>query len=79
MHDNRPTIEEIVNELFRNAPELIPRKMLSEITGGVLSVKSLANLDSEGTGIHPRMRVGGKVVYPKAAAMDFYRNRCEFF
>ena len=73
------TIEDIVSELFRNAPEIIPRKMLAEITGGVLSVKYLANLDSEGKGIPQRMRIGGKVAYTKAAAMEFYKNRCELF
>ena len=75
MHD-QTTIEEIVNELFRKAPNLIPRKMLSDITGGSLSVKYLANLDSEGIGIKPRVRVGGKVAYPKDAAIAWLRNRC---
>ena len=70
-------IDEIVEELFRNAPGLIPRKMVSEIIGGVISVKSFANLDSGGLGIQPRMRIGGKVCYPKDAAIAWLKQRCK--
>lgn len=70
-------IDQIVEELFRNAPGLIPRKMFSEIIGGVISVKYFANLDSEGLGVQPRMRIGGKVCYQKDAAIAWLKNRCK--
>ena len=70
-------IEELVNELFCNAPKFIPRKMFSEITGKTISVKYLANLDSEGVGIKPRIRIGNKVCYPKDAAKIWFTNRCK--
>ena len=70
-------IDEIVEKLFSKAPELIPRKMLSEIIGGAISVKYLANLDSEGVGIEPRIRIGAKIVYPKFAAKIWLTNRCK--
>ena len=70
-------IEEIVENLFSNAPELIPRKMLSEIVGGTISVKYLANLDSEGNGIEPRMKIGGRVAYPKKSTIDWIKQRCK--
>jgi len=70
-------IDEILEDLFRNAPKFIPRKMLSEITGGTISVKYLANLDSEGVGIQPRIRIGGKVAYPKDAAIAWFTKRCK--
>ena len=71
------TIEEIITKLFREAPELIPRKFLSELIGGAISVKYLANLDSEGEGIKPRMRIGGRVAYPKDAAIKWFQQRCK--
>jgi len=75
--NDQSTIEEIIQNLFHKAPELIPRKMLSEIVGGTISVKYFANLDSEGNGIKPRMRVGGRVAYPKDAAIDWFKQRCK--
>ncbi len=74
---NKNDIDEILEELFRNAPKFIPRKMFSEITGETISVKSLANLDSEGVGIQPRIRIGNKVAYPKDAAITWLKNRCK--
>ena len=79
MQDQKIPLDHLVNELFSNAPELITRKRLSEITGGAISVKYLANLDSEGIGIQQRIRVGGKVVYPRTAAIEFYKSRCKSF
>ena len=79
MPDPEIPLEHLVKELFRNATELVSRRQIQELTGGVLSVKYLANLDSEGKGIQPRIRVGGKVVYPRSATMEFYKNRCKYF
>ena len=31
------------------------------------------------TGTPPRMRIGGKVAYPKDAAIDWLKQRCDFF
>ena len=73
------SIEEIFNNLSRKAPEIVTRKKLYELTGGLVSEKTLANLDSLGEGIQPRMRIGGKVAYPKAAAITFLKQRCKFF
>jgi len=72
------TIEQIFQNLSRTAPEILTRKKLHELTGGLVSEKTLANLDSLGEGIKPRMRIGGKTAYPKAAAIDWLKNRCEF-
>ena len=73
------SIEEIFNNLSRTAPEILTRKKIHELTGGLISVKTLANLDCEGDGIQPRLRIGGKVAYPKEAAIAFLKRRCQFF
>jgi len=73
------SIEKIFDNLARTAPEILTRKKLQELTGGLVSEKTLANLDSLGEGITPRMRIGGKVVYPKEAAIDFLKQRCRIF
>jgi len=71
------TIEQSFENLARTAPEIITRKKLEEITGGLISAKSLANLDCEGTGITPRLKFGGKVAYPKEAAIYWLKHRCQ--
>ena len=73
------SIEQIFENLSRSAPEILTRKKLHELTGGLVSEKSLANMDSLGEGIQPRLRVGGKVAYPKEAAIVWLKNRCKFF
>lgn len=71
------TVERIFENLSQKSPEIITRKKLHELTGGLLSEKTLANLDSEGIGIQPRFRIGGKVAYPKDAAFAWLKNRCK--
>ena len=73
------TIEQIFENLSQKAPEIITRQKLHELTGGLVSVKTLANLDCEGDGIQPRLRIGGKVAYPKEATIAFLKRRCQFF
>lgn len=71
------TIEQIFENLARTAPEILTRQKLHDLTGGLVSVKTLANLDSEGEGILPRLRIGGKVAYPKSAAISWLEKRCQ--
>ena len=71
------TIEQIFENLTKTAPEILTRKRLYELTGGLVSEKSLANMDCIGEGILPRMRIGGKVAYPKEAALAWLKQRCE--
>ena len=73
---NQITIEQIFENLSLKSPEIITRKKLYELTGGLISEKTLANMDSEGSGIQPRLRIGGKVAYPKDAAIVWLKTRC---
>ncbi len=72
-------IEDVFERMSNVAPEILTRKKFQELTGGLVSEKTLANLDSEGGGIYPRLRVGGKVAYPKDAAIAWLKNRCRTF
>ncbi len=55
--------QEIFEHLRENLPPIISRDHVSQILGGVISAKTLANLDSEGKGPKKRIRVGRKVAY----------------
>ena len=63
---------------FRNLipklPVFIARDHVEEILGGIISSKTLANLDSLGQG-PKRMRVGRKVVYKAEDLLDWLAQR----
>lgn len=77
--EDKIEIENFLKNLSNTAPEIITRQKIKEITGGLISPKSLANADSAGDGITPRFRIGGKVAYPKDAVIAYIRARCKSF
>lgn len=56
---------------------LVARTEISAFTGGLLSEKYLANLDSAGKGPAGRIRCGRKIVYPVAELIKWLENRSE--
>lgn len=72
-------LEDFFTVMAEGLPELVTRQKVEEITGGLISVKSLQNKDSLGQGITPRLRIGKKVAYPRAAVIRFLRLRCKVF
>jgi hypothetical protein len=61
----------------KNAPDLLTRQAIEDMTGGILTAKSLANWDSLGCGITPRYLICRKIAYPKSAVIRFLRQRSE--
>ena len=57
--------QEIINSIISraNAP-LISRKEAARLSGGLVSEKTLANLDSLNEGPRERIRIGRRVGYP---------------
>ena len=62
---------------FENAPELLTRKAVEKLTGGLVKAKTLANKDSLGEGPAQRLKVMGKVAYPKQAVIDWLMEGME--
>jgi hypothetical protein len=73
------TIDDFFTTMREDLPKILTRPKVAEISGGALSVKTLQNLDSMGTGITPRFRMGKKVVYPRDAVIKFLRMRSQVF
>jgi hypothetical protein len=68
-----PAFSEIINN---NSSGYILRTKLSEQTGGLLHGRTMANLDSLGTGIPDRITIGNrKVAYPVMAVVKFLQSR----
>jgi len=60
--------------LSKTLPPLISRDHVEDYLGGVITAKTLANLDSEGKG--PKlMRIGRKVAYMTADLLEWLSQR----
>ena len=55
--------------------QIVARTEIGRFTGGLISEKYLANLDSAGLGVAGRFRVGRKVVYPVAEVIRWLESR----
>jgi hypothetical protein len=62
------------SDLIPKLPVFIARDHVEEILGGIISSKTLANLDSLGAG-PKRMRMGRKVVYRTEALLEWLARR----
>jgi predicted DNA-binding transcriptional regulator AlpA len=63
-----------LSNLIPKLPPIISRDHVEELLGGVISSKTLANLDSLGEG-PKRMRVGRKVAYLTEDLLEWLASR----
>ena len=54
---------------------IVARSEVKRFSGGLLSGKTLANLDSQGTGPRGAFKVGAKTVYPAESLVEFLETR----
>ena len=54
---------------------IVARVQVEAFTGGAISEKYLANLDSQGLGPEGRFRIGRKVVYPTDKFVKWLESR----
>lgn len=55
--------------------EVVARTEIRQFTGGALTERYCANLDSAKKGIKGRFRIGRKICYPVSNVIDFLENR----
>jgi len=63
------------NMVERWPSAFVARTKILEFTGGILSEKYLANLDSQGRGIPGRIRVGRRICYPVTEVVKWLEAR----
>jgi len=72
------TPQELIAQLQEKWPyPLTPRTKVAEATGFLLSPKTLANEDSEGTGVPGAFKVNGRVCYPTQNLFEWLKLRIE--
>jgi len=71
-------METLFAELASKWPSaFVARTEIEKFTGGLISEKYCANLDSVGKGCAGRIRCGRKIVYPVAEFVLWLENRSE--
>ena len=71
-------MESIFQELASKWPSsFVARTEIKHFTGGIISEKYLANLDSQGKGPAGRIRTGRKISYPVASFIEWLEDRSE--
>ena len=53
----------------------LSREEVERVTGGLVTAKYLANLDSDGKGPEGRIHVGRKAAYPVQSVIDWLERR----
>ena len=53
----------------------VAREEIGRFSGGILSTKYIANLDSQGKGPRGRIRCGRKIAYPTSSIVEFLESR----
>jgi hypothetical protein len=67
--------EEIKKEWLSWPSPVVARTEIKKFTGGALSGRTVANLDSRGEGPEGRFRLGRKTVYPKDKLVEWLERR----
>ena len=71
-------LQRIFKEMVDRWPSsIVSRTEAQAFSGGVVTSKSLANHDTQGTGPAERFRIGRKIVYPALALAYWMQCRAE--
>jgi hypothetical protein len=67
--------EQFFTSLASSLPAVFTRETASKCMGGILSAKTLTNLDVAGNGPSVRVRIGNKVAYERDNFILWLRNK----
>ena len=78
MPEGKPNNESLFQDMTDKWPSAwVARQEVSRFTGGIISEKYLANLDSAGKGPAGRVRIGRKIAYPVASLVAWLESRTQ--
>jgi len=74
--EHREEIERVIEEMAQRwGSTVVARKDIGRYTGGAITAKTAANLDSLGTGCPGRFSIGASVVYPVDNLSQWLKSR----
>ena len=73
-----PTPQQLIDQFKASWPQpVIPRHKVAEAIGHLVSPKTLANEDCQGTGPAGAFMINGRVCYPTQNLLDWLKERIE--
>ncbi len=75
--DNQ-TLEKLEKRMQEQYPYGVPRKFISNATGGMINPRTCANKDSLGLGIKGRFLFGRKIIYPVQGVIEYIQSRISY-
>lgn len=69
-----PQAEIVMDAIEQSLPPFFSRDEAAKHLSGILTKKSLANLDSSGHGIPDRVKIGKRIVYERSSFMNWLRD-----
>ena len=77
-HYGMPSFDtDFFHSLEKELPPIFTRQLVSQKTGGLISAKTLSNLDSLHKGPSVKVRVGSKVGYERSDFLKWLRGRMQ--
>ncbi len=74
----KSTVSNLLEQMAARWPSpIVARTEIEKFTGGLISEKYQANLDSAGKGPEGRIRIGRKVAYPVNEYLTWLKERSE--
>ena len=74
----KSTVSNLLQQMAAHWPSpIVARTEIEKFTGGLISEKYQANLDSAGKGPEGRIRIGRKVAYPVNEYLTWLKERSE--
>ena len=75
LYQNEVGSSQFFDVIEKELPSVFTRQHAAKVLGGIVSPKTLANLDSLNQGPSVRVRVGSKVGYEKESFMRWLKGR----
>lgn len=66
---------DLIDKFGKDLPQIISRKEFCEKMGGLISPRTLANMDSKGKGPGTKVRIGRTVGYTKESVIQWLSER----
>lgn len=67
----------ILSKLQSELPPIVGRRELFKLTGGVISQRTMANLDSQGKGPKGRVKIGRLTAYERDSFVSWLSERMQ--
>ena len=74
-NETKRASDDFISELENSLPKFFDRIAAARSLGGIISAKTLAYSDAQGTGPKQTMKIGRKVFYERTSFLEWLRTK----